>query len=100
MLTSQDLKQIKSIVEEVVETKLEEKLNEKLKPFPTRDEFEKRIGLLPTKDVFLTKMDEVVGELQKTRDEHDSLTYRVSVHSDEISVLQDLHPNSKHIVAN
>lgn len=116
MLTSQDLKQIKNVVEEVVDEKLEEKLNEKLKPFPTRDEFEKRMKLLatkddiedlkekikflPTTDVFLTKMDEVVGELQKTRDEHDSLTYRVSVHSDEISALQDLHPNNKHFVAN
>lgn len=108
MLTSQDLKQIKNVVEEVVD--------EKIKNLPTRDEFEKRVKLLatkddienlkekikflPTTDVFLTKMDEVVGELQKTRDEHDSLTYRVSVHSDEILALQDLHPNNKHLVAN
>jgi hypothetical protein len=106
MLTKQDLKQIKSVVEEVVE--------KKIKPLPTRDELEKRIKLLatkddiknleekikylPTTDVFLTKMDEVIGELQKTRDEHDSLTYRVSVHSDEISALQDLHPNNQHVL--
>lgn len=108
MLTTKDLKQIKNVVEEVVD--------EKIKNLPTRDEFEKRVKLLatkddienlkekikflPTTDVFLTKMDEVVGELQKTRDEHDSLTYRVSVHSDEILALQDLHPNNKHFVAN
>lgn len=107
MLTSQDLKQIKNVVEEVVD--------EKIKNLPTRDEFEKRMKLLatkddiedlkekikflPTTDVFLTKMDEVVGELQKTRDEHYSLTYRVSVHSDEILALQDLHPNDKHSIA-
>lgn len=83
MLTNQDLKQIKFIVEEVVEEKLEEK-----------------IKFLPTTDVFLTKMDEVMGELQKSREEQDMLTYRVSQHTDDIMSLQDIHPQNKHISAN
>lgn len=83
MLTVQDLKQIKFIVEEVVEEKLEEK-----------------IKFLPTTDVFLTKMDEVMGELQKSREEQVMLTYRVSQHTDDITALQDIHPLNKHLTAN
>ncbi len=98
-LTTQDLKQIKSIVEEVVELKLEEKI----KFLPTRVEFEDlqaKIKLLPTTDVFLTKMDEVMGELKDIREEQTTLSYRVSTHSDEISALQDIHPNNNHSFAN
>lgn len=84
-LTTQDLKQIKTIVEEVVEEKLEDKLNEKIK-------------FLPTTDVFLSKMDEVMGELKDIREEQTMLSYRVSVHSDEISALQDIHPNNLHAI--
>ena len=78
MLTVQDLKQIRTIVEEVVDDKTK---------------------FLPTTDVFLTKMDEVMGELQKTREEQTMLSFRVSTHSDEISDLQNIHPNNKHSFA-
>jgi len=46
MLTQTDLDQIEKIVEETVEEKIGEKTN-----------------LLPTKDEFFEKMDEVMGEL-------------------------------------
>jgi hypothetical protein len=86
MLTVQDLKQIKNIVEEVVVRVVDEKLDEKIK-------------FLPTTDVFLTKMDEVVGELQKTREEQTMLSFRVSTQSDQIDELQNIHPNNAHIFA-
>lgn len=79
MLTTQDLKQIKIIVEEVVEEKLVEK-----------------IKFLPTTDVFLTKMAEVMGELKDMRENHELLSFRVSNHSDDIAALQNLHPNNRH----
>lgn len=83
MLTTQDLKQIKIITEEVVEEKLEEKLNEKLK-------------YIPSTDLFLSKMAEIMGELKDIREEQTMLSYRVSNHSDDIAALQNLHPNNRH----
>ena len=98
-LTTQDLKQIKNIVEEVVELKLEQKLEEKLEQ-KLEEKLNDKLRLLPTRDEFLTKMDEVMGELKDTREEQTMLSYRVSVHSDEISALQDIHPNNNHAFAN
>jgi uncharacterized protein YaaR (DUF327 family) len=90
MLTAQDLKQIKNVVEEVVERVVERVVDEKL---------DEKIKFLPTTDIFLTKMDEVMGELQKTREEQSMLSFRVSTHSDQIEELQNIHPNNTHVFA-
>ena len=60
------------------------------------EDLEDRIKLLPTRNEFLTKMDEVMGELKAMREENLTNTYRVSKHSDEIQDLQDIHPNNRH----
>ena len=39
--------------------------------------FDEKFGLLPTKDEFFTKMDEVMGELKAIREEHSMLSARV-----------------------
>ena len=78
-LTKQDLSQIKTVVEDVVE----EKFNEKLK-------------FLPTKDEFYTETAKLMKEVQDMREEQDTLTYRVSTHSDQIEDLQKIHPGNTH----
>ena len=60
------------------------------------EDLKEKIRLLPTRDEFLTKMDEVMGELQASRDEETILSYRVSKHSDDIEDLQNIHPGNKH----
>lgn len=84
-LTKQDLTQIKLVVESVVEEKLEEKLNEKLK-------------FLPTKDEFYTETAKLMKEVQDMREEQETLTYRVSTHSDQIDALEKIHPSGTHTV--
>lgn len=60
------------------------------------DDLREKIRLLPTRDEFLTKMDEVMGELQASREEQTILSYRVSKHSDDIEELQNIHPKNAH----
>lgn len=91
MLTKQDLKHIEEIIDNRLEIKLEEKLEEKLT---------EKLKYIPTTDLFLTKMAEVMGELKDIREEQTMLGYRVSTHSDDITALQDIHPKNKHNTAN
>lgn len=63
MLTQTDIKEI----EQIVEKKIDEK---------TR--------LLPTKNEFFTKMDEVMGELKAIREEHALQGNTVSDHTDQL----------------
>ncbi len=74
-LTEKDIDEIKQIVDE--------KLDEKIK-------------ILPTKDEFFSKMDEVVGELKTIREEQTILTHKTSGHEDRIVSLEKIHPNGKH----
>jgi predicted nuclease with TOPRIM domain len=67
MLTQTDLDEIEKIVEEKVEEKIGEKTN-----------------LLPTKEEFFGKMDEVMGELKAIREEHAVQLAKVSEHSDQL----------------
>ncbi|MEK7163533.1 MAG: hypothetical protein AAB768_00115 [Patescibacteria group bacterium] len=60
------------------------------------EDLENKIKLLPTRDVFLTKMDEVMGELQASHEEQTILSYRVSKHNDDIEDLQNIHPGNIH----
>lgn len=80
-LTKQDLTQIKLVVEDVVEEKLEEKLK-----------------FLPTKDEFYTETAKLMKEVQNMREEQETLTYRVSTHSDQIDTLEKIHPGGAHAI--
>ena len=107
-LNQEDIKLLKSIFATKDDLGLTEKRFSKI--FATKDELvafevrtkqkfedlEDRIKLLPTRNEFLTKMDEVMGELKAMREENLTNTYRVSKHSDEIQDLQDIHPNNRH----
>jgi len=63
MLTQQDIDEIDKLITE--------KLDEKTK-------------LLPTKDDFFTKMDEVMGELKAIREEHALQGNTISNHTDQL----------------
>ncbi len=77
--------------------------------FSTKDDFEelsekfgelaKKIDLLPTKDDFFTKMDEVVGELETMRQEGTVGSHQISDHEDRIEKLEEIHPVGKHALA-
>lgn len=56
------------------------------------------IGLLPTKEEFFKKMDEVMGELKGIRESNTILNERTSKHTDEIEELQKIHPNNNHVL--
>lgn len=63
MLTQKDIEEIKSIV---------------------REEIVQKTRLLPTRDEFFTKMDEVMGELKAIREEHAIQSDILSGHTDQI----------------
>ncbi len=107
-LNQEDIRLLKSIFATKDDLGLTEKRFSKI--FATKDELvafevrtnqkfeelEEKIRLLPTRDQFLTKMDEVMGELKAIREENEVNLYRVSKHSDDIQDLQDIHPNNRH----
>lgn len=64
------------------------------------DRLSKKISHLPTKEEFFDMEDKVVGELQKTREEHIVIQGQVFRHTDEIMSLQDIHPDNNHSFAN
>jgi len=70
MLTQKDLEEIKKVIEE----KLEEK-----------------IRLLPTKEEFFSKMDELMGELSAIRDEQTIIGHQVSDQEERLSALEEIH---------
>lgn len=57
-LTKKDLDQIKYIVENTFDEKLDQKLDEKLT---------EKFRFVPTKELFLEKMDKLMGEVKVTR---------------------------------
>ncbi len=63
MLTQNDIKEIKTIV---------------------REELDEKTKLLPTKDQFFSKMDEVMGELKAIREEHAIAGNTISEHTDQL----------------
>ncbi len=74
-LTQKDLKDI----EEIVDRKVDEKTK-----------------LLPTKDEFFGKMDEVMGELKTIREEQSVMVGQISDTIDRVEKLEEVHPNGKH----
>ncbi|OGY10254.1 MAG: hypothetical protein A3H88_00015 [Candidatus Blackburnbacteria bacterium RIFCSPLOWO2_02_FULL_44_9] len=75
MLTQADFNEVEQLVKEVV-----------------REE----IKHLPTKDEFFTKMDEVVGRLQKIEQELTVVAHQTKGHEDRITGLEKIHPQSQH----
>lgn len=86
-LNNNDLKLIKDVMKVTVDEELDVKLDEKL---------EEKMGILPTKDEFFERMDEVMGELKAIREEQPLQSHRLSNHEDRIVVIEDklqLKPN-------
>jgi len=57
------------------------------------------VSHLPSKSEFFGKMDEVVGELKKSRENTEVLTQHSRDHSDELEKLKKIHPKYKHSFA-
>lgn len=76
-LDSDDLKAIKGLMEVTIDEVIETKL-------VTKED----ISLLPTKDEFYTKMDEVMGELKTIREEQSLQSQHLSDHDDRIDKIE------------
>ena len=63
MLTQKDIEEVKTIV---------------------REEISEKIRLLPTKDEFFSKMNEVMGELKAIREEHAMAGFTITNHTDQL----------------
>lgn len=70
-LSQRDLNQIKKFIEE---------------------KFDEKIKLLPTKDEFFQKMNEVIGELKTIRKEQIIVGHQVNNHEERISVFEKDQP--------
>ena len=78
-LTKQDLLNIGDLIDQ----KLDQKLKEELSPI------KERIHLLPTKDEFFKKMDEVITELHTTREEQTVMHGQIANHEDRITFVEE-----------
>src|SRR5688500_10315860 len=78
ILGDDDLKAIKEVIKVTIDEAIEEKL-------VTKDD----ISLLPTKDEFFTKMDEVMGELKTIREEQALQSQHLSDNEDRIEKIED-----------
>ena len=76
-LDSDDLKAIKGLMEVTIDEVIETKL-------VTKED----LSLLPTKDEFFTKMDEVMGELKTIREEQALQSQHLSDHDDRIEKIE------------
>ena len=88
-LTKKDFEQIGVIVQAGVikETiKLEEEIAD----------LKEQIKLLPTKEEFFDRMDKVMHELAKMRDEQVVIAHRTSDHGDRLEKLEEIHPSGRH----
>jgi hypothetical protein len=77
-LDNDDFKALKNLMAVTIDEAIEEKL-------VTKDD----IGLLPTKDEFFTKMDEVMGELKTIREEQALQSQHLSDHDDRIEKIEN-----------
>ena len=76
-LDSDDIKAIKGLIEVTIDEAIETKL-------VTKED----LSLLPTKDEFYTKMDEVVGELKTIREEQPLQSHKLAEHEDRIEKIE------------
>jgi len=77
ILGDDDLEAIKGLIKVTIDEAIEEKS-------VTKD----HIDLLPTKDEFFTKMDEVMGELKTIREEQTLQSQHLSDHDDRIEKVE------------
>ena len=77
ILGNDDLQAIKGLIKVTIDEAIEEKL-------VTKD----HIDLLPPKDEFFTKMDEVMGELKAVREEQTLQSQHLSDHDDRIDKIE------------
>lgn len=77
MLTKLDLQQIGKLVKAILTEEL----------FDLREEV-KKIKLLPTRDEFFKKMDEVITELQKERDDHTVMRGQLGDHEERMEKIE------------
>ena len=82
-LTDDDLKSIRELLREEIREEVPQIVEEK-------------VGYLPTKDEFYTKMDEVMGELKAIREEVTVFSKYSKDHEDRIKDLEVLHPEGGH----
>lgn len=85
-LTGADLKAIRELISTELDLKLEEKLELKL---------EEKLALFPTRQEFLTHMDQIMTELRTIRQEQEFQTYRLRDHEDRITSLEETVKPSK-----
>lgn len=81
-LNQADRQLISDVVDARIETKLEPLLEEKLN---------EKVGPLPTKDEFFTKMDQVLGEVRAMRQEFEivkSQKDRIEDHEDRLETIE------------
>ena len=55
-----------------------------------------KIDGLPTRDEFMSLIDQVMGKIRSTDQEHTMLTGRVRIHEDRITDLEEIHPGGSH----
>lgn len=79
VLSDSDLGAIKAIIEVAIDEKLDAKLEEKLT---------EKLKYLPSKEEFYSKMDEIMSELKKIREEHPVLTSQVANLNERVAVLE------------
>jgi len=60
---------------------------------------EEKLRLLPTKDEFSSKMDELMGELSTIRDEQTIIGHQVSDHEERLNTLEEIHSGEVEPVA-
>ena len=77
ILGDDDLQAIKEVMKVTIDETIEEKL-------VTKED----LSLLPTKDEFFTKMDEVMGELKTIREEQALQSQHLSDHDDKIDKIE------------
>lgn len=58
--------------------------------FPTREEFKE------LKSDLFDKLDEILKEIQTSREERIIKSHQISRHEDKIAVLEEIHPHGKH----
>ena len=81
-----DIKALKGLISVTIDEKIEEK------QLVTKDD----ISHLPTKTEFFDRMDEVMGELKKIRENTNVLSQHSQDHSDDLEKLKEIHPDFEH----
>ena len=85
-LDTQDLKNIKTLIEVTLDEKFEEG------GVVTKQD----ISFLPTREEYYKREDKMMSEFKKIRENITVLSQHSKDHSDEIERLKKIHPNYKH----